>query len=79
MTVSPNALESQARKRYCASTGTEWKKVPAKERRRWMDEILPVLRKEHGIATDAVWRDGAWVPAEQGDLFDLLTGPEVAQ
>jgi hypothetical protein len=73
--MSPQGLERLARRRYVAHTGQQWQHALLETRRAWLREIEPVLRAEHGIAADAVWRDGAWQAAEQADLFpDLPTG-----
>lgn len=78
-TTTPARLKTLAIERYEASTGKRWSKASRSARETWLAKTEPLLRKEEGIAADAVWRDGAWQPAEQIDLFSHLeTGREVA-
>ncbi|SNR29189.1 hypothetical protein SAMN06265360_101318 [Haloechinothrix alba] len=66
---TPESLERVARRRYEAQTGNHWRHASPRQRRAWLRRIEPELRAEHGIAADAVYRDGTWQPAEQLDLF----------
>lgn len=67
--ISPEGLARLARRWYVATTGKQWRYASHDQRRRWWAHIEPLLRAEHGIATDAVYRDGDWHPPEQCDLF----------
>jgi hypothetical protein len=67
--ISGPTLQRLARARFQRETGRTWRDAPPEERRRWFRHIEPVLREEHGIAADAVWRQGTWQPAEQLGLF----------
>lgn len=66
---TPESLRRVARRSYEAHTGNNWRHASPRQRRAWLRRIEPALRAEHGIAADAVYRDGAWQPAEQLDLF----------
>ncbi|HVV10552.1 hypothetical protein [Amycolatopsis sp.] len=68
-TTTPAHLKTLAIRRYEAATGTRWRDATRTAQQTWLRETEPVLRKEEGIALDAVWRDGGWQPAEQIDLF----------
>lgn len=67
--AEPEALQRWARRRYEAATGNDWRHASPKQRRAWLRRIEPVLRAEHGIAGDAVYRHRAWQPGDQLDLF----------
>lgn len=69
--TSPAQLKSLTIRRYEDSTGTRWRDADKAARAKWLRDTEPVIRAEEGIAADAVWRDGAWHPAEQIDLFAM--------
>lgn len=69
--ISPAQVKALAIRRYEAATGERWRDADPGRRQAWLAETEPVIRAEEGIATDAVWRDGAWQPAGQTDLFTL--------
>lgn len=70
--VTPDGLAREARRRFVAATGQQWQHASLAQRRKWCGEIEPTLRAEHGIAADAVYRDGAWQPPGQLDLLGEL-------
>jgi hypothetical protein len=76
--TTPAKLKTLAIRRYEASTGQKWRDADRPTREKWLRDTQPALRAEEGIAADAVWRDGAWQPADQIDLFELTAGKEVA-
>ncbi|AIJ20658.1 hypothetical protein [Amycolatopsis methanolica] len=77
--ATPAQLKTLAIRRYETTTGRRWRDLTAVQRAAWLSKTEPVLRAEEGIALDAVWRDGAWQPADQIDLFaELDTAKEVA-
>lgn len=73
--TTPAQLKTLAIRRYEATTGTRWREATDAAKRKWLAKTEPVIRAEEGIAADAVWRDGAWQPAGQTDLFSL-TNPD---
>lgn len=78
--TSPARLKTLAIRRFEATTGKRWRETTEREKSAWLAKTEPVLRIEEGIAADAVWRDGAWHPADQIDLFtDSDTSKEVTR
>ncbi|WP_020418535.1 hypothetical protein [Amycolatopsis sp. ATCC 39116] len=71
--TSPTQIKTLAIRRYETTTGKRWREADAEARSAWLAKTEPVIRAEEGIAADAVWRDGAWQPAGQTDLFSLPT------
>ncbi|MDQ0378593.1 hypothetical protein [Amycolatopsis thermophila] len=69
--TTPAQLKTLCIRRYEATTGTRWREATESQKQAWLDKTEPVIRAEEGIAPDAVWRDGAWQPAGQTDLFSL--------
>lgn len=66
---TPARLKTLAIRFYEESTGARWREATDTERAAWLAEAEPVIRADEGIAADAVWRNGAWTPAGQADLF----------
>ncbi|OXM70740.1 MULTISPECIES: hypothetical protein [Amycolatopsis] len=69
--TTPAQIKTLAIRRYEATTGRRWRETDPEARSAWLAETEPVIRAEEGVAADAVWRDGAWQPAGQADLFSL--------
>ncbi|WP_435060633.1 hypothetical protein [Amycolatopsis thermoflava] len=69
--TTPSQLKTLCIRRYEATTGQRWREATDAAKRKWLEKTEPVIRAEEGIAADAVWRDGAWQPAGQTDLFSL--------
>ncbi|GAB3580351.1 hypothetical protein GCM10027445_50500 [Amycolatopsis endophytica] len=73
--TTPARLKTLAIRRFETTTGRRWREATETQKRTWLADTEPVVRAEEGIATDAVWRGGAWQPAGQADLFSLA-GPD---
>jgi len=69
--TTPAQLKTLAIRRYETTTGKRWREADTEARSAWLEKTEPVIRAEEGVAADAVWRDGAWQPAGQTDLFSL--------
>ncbi|SFJ76702.1 hypothetical protein SAMN05421835_108188 [Amycolatopsis sacchari] len=70
--ASPARLKTLAIRRYEATTGRRWREAPEADRAAWLADTEPEIRAEEGIAADAVWHAGTWIPAGQTDLFTSL-------
>lgn len=71
--TTPATIKTLCVRMYEATTGRPWRDRDVHERTTWLTETEPLVRWEEGIAADAVWQDGAWIPAGQGDLFGDLS------
>jgi hypothetical protein len=61
--LPPERLLRLARQRFEDATGRRWSEAGPTERGEWLVRIEATLRAEHGIAVDAVWCNGSWIPA----------------